>query len=330
MSTGFVHDARYLLHATADLPERPDRVTAIGDELARTGLLARLTPIEPYPAPRELLELVHDAEYLDRLQAACAALEPGESARFDEEDVVICHESWETALLSAGGGLALCDAVMEHRVENGFANIRPPGHHAERHRAMGFCLLANAAIAARHMQVRHGLKKIAIVDWDVHHGNGTQHILESDPSVLFISLHQVPCYPGTGLARERGRGKGRGFTLNIPMHPGSTDVHYRKAFAAKILPALHKFAPEALIISAGFDAHMDDPLAEINLTTEAFGWMTRQLKNIAHTYCQGRLISLLEGGYNLESLAQSGRAHIEVLAEHTPEEKLMHWKSGTY
>jgi acetoin utilization deacetylase AcuC-like enzyme len=205
-----------------------------------------------------------------------------------------------------------CDAVVRGAWRNAFCAVRPPGHHAERDRAMGFCLFNNIAIAARYLQSEHGIGKVAIVDWDVHHGNGTQHIFEEDPSVLYISLHQHPLYPGTGLAGERGRGAGEGFTLNLPLPAGSGDREYREAFD-RVLNRLNEFVPEFILVSAGFDAHRDDPLAGMNLGAESYGWMTRDLLDAAGEHCEGRLVAVLEGGYNLAALAASVGTCIEEM-----------------
>ncbi len=339
MSTGFLYDERYLLHQTADLPEQPERLSRLVEYLEATGLLPRLTPLHPYAAPLDVVRLVHTDAYLARLRHA---VQTGQSC-IDSEEVRIGRESWDVALLAAGGALAACDAVMQGSagpatagpapgVDNAFAAVRPPGHHATRDLAMGFCLLNNVAIAARYLQKRYALQRIAIVDWDLHHGNGTQDIFDDDPSVLFISLHEHPSflYPGTGYAWEKGRGLGEGFTLNLAMPPESDDADFQTAFANHVLPTLRKFAPQFLLISAGFDAHADDPLGHLRLTSVGYAWMTRQLKNIAETYCQNRLVSLLEGGYNAQSLAWSVAAHLEVLLEPTMEQSLMDLKSGMY
>ena len=221
--------------------------------------------------------------------------------------------SWEVANLAAGGVLGVADAVMQGTANNGFAMIRPPGHHAERDTALGFCLFNNIAITARYLQQFHGVEKVLILDWDVHHGNGTQHAFEADPSVLFISLHQYPYYPGTGAWSETGVGKGVGATVNCPMSAGSGNEEYQQAFTEKILPAIHQFKPEVVLLSAGFDAHQRDPLGAINLTTEFYGWMSQEMLAIADQYAQGRLISMLEGGYDLQALADCISTHVSAL-----------------
>jgi acetoin utilization deacetylase AcuC-like enzyme len=224
-------------------------------------------------------------------------------------------------LLAAGGAVAAVDAIMDGQVRNVFCAVRPPGHHAERALAMGFCYFNNVAIAAEHLRARYGLRRLAILDWDVHHGNGTQHIFEDDPDLLFCDIHQHPdtLYPGTGFEWEKGAGPGVGATLNIPLMPGSGDADYRWAFDNRIVPAIDAFKPEFLLISAGFDAHRDDPLADIELSTGMFAWMTMQALNLAERHCEGRLVSLLEGGYEPAVLAECIRAHLGALAGVEPD-----------
>lgn len=222
----------------------------------------------------------------------------------DEGDTHAVRESFEAALLAAGAVNTAIDAVLQSKVGAAFCAVRPPGHHAERDRAMGFCLFNNVAIGARYAQRMHRIERVAILDWDVHHGNGTQHIFEADPTVFYISLHQYPFYPGTGAREERGVGEGEGFTLNIPLPAGTGEARYLEAFRNEIVPALQDFKPELLIISAGFDAHRDDPLANMMLTESSYGKMTEQVMGIAP------IVSVLEGGYNLDALARSAEAHI--------------------
>ncbi len=277
--------------------------------MQQVSLRTRTEAIEPYLIDLSLVETVHPAEYISRVRLACE-----ERAGFiDTPECPLCDASFEIARLAAGGVVAAVDAVMEDRVQNAFCGVRPPGHHAERRRAMGFCYFNNIAIAAEYLRGHHGIERVAIVDWDVHHGNGTQHHFDRDPSVLYCSLHQDPrtLYPGTGFEWETGTDAGAGTTLNVPMAPGSGDDEYQWAFAERILPTVSEFRPGFILISAGFDGHRDDPLAHITLTTEAFGWMTRELAALAASLCEHRVVSVLEGGYNLEALADSVQAHVE-------------------
>lgn len=309
--TGLVYDPRFLEHDTGPgHPECAARLEAAMRHLERLPWFTRLVPIAPRAAEPEWLQLVHAADYIERAAQACRQ----GASHLDTLDVAISPRSFDVALLAAGGALELADRVVAGELANGFALLRPPGHHAERRMALGFCLFNNIAVLARYLQKRHGLEKIAILDWDVHHGNGTQHAFEEDPSVLYVSTHQYPFYPGTGAAYETGSGRGQGATINCPMPAGATDDAYTRAFMEVILPRLELFKPQAVLISAGFDAHRDDPLAQINLSTGMYGWMSERMMEIADHYAGGRLISLLEGGYHLERLPECIAEHLRVLA----------------
>lgn len=310
--TGYVYDLRYLLHDPGPFhPERPERLRAIHQRLEQSGLLAKLTVLSPEPAPLKWITTLHDPDYIERFQKACAK----GFTMFQSADNGICQDSYDIALLAVGGVLKACDAVMTGEVDNAFCAIRPPGHHAERARAMGFCFFNNVALGACYLQEQHGLGRIAIVDWDVHHGNGTQHLFEYNPTVLYISTHEDPnfCYPGTGRKSERGKGPGEGYTLNFPFPPDSGDAEYLKVMREEIIPALQKFQPDFLLISAGFDAHADDPLAHIRLSREGYRQLGEALIGFARENCQGRVITVLEGGYNLEVLADCVADHIQLL-----------------
>lgn len=310
MTTGFVYDDRFLDHDTGPgHPERPARLSATMGVLRDAPWFAKLAQLDARVADITEVEAVHTLAYIRRAADACAASAPF----LDTTDVTISTASCDVAMLAAGAPLVLADALAEGRIDNGFALLRPPGHHAERDIAMGFCLFNNVAILARYLQKQHGLERIAIVDWDVHHGNGTQHAFEADASVMYVSLHQYPYYPGTGAASDTGVGAGRGTTLNCPMPAGAGDSAYESAFATQVLPALDVFAPDAVLISAGFDAHADDPLADIHLSTRMFGWMTDRLRETADRHAGGRVLSLLEGGYHLDRLAACVALHLEQL-----------------
>lgn len=308
--TGLVYDPRYLEHDMGlGHPESPNRLRAIVQQLEQSGTMAQVTRIAPRMAEDEWITQVHTAAYLASLKHHAPA-----SGRVSlDPDTSMSPGSLTAAYLAAGGALAGVDAIMRNDVEHVFCAVRPPGHHAEAGRAMGFCLLNNVAIAARYAQKKHGLSRVLIVDWDVHHGNGTQHSFEDDPSVLFFSTHQFPHYPGTGRESEHGRGAGEGFTVNVPMEAGEGDEEYRAVFRKVLVPAADEFKPELVIISAGFDAHKDDPLASMGLTEAGYADLTGIVAGIARRHAQGRILSSLEGGYNLTALAASVDAHVRGL-----------------
>lgn len=310
MATGFVYDARFLDHDTGPgHPERPERLTASLAAIRPAPWFADLVELPARAAVTDELARVHDPAYVERAYAACASGAPF----LDTTDVMISSASCDVAALAAGAALTLGDALAEGRIANGFALLRPPGHHAERATALGFCLFNNVAVLARDLVARHGFERIAIVDWDVHHGNGTQHTFEADPGVLYVSTHQYPYYPGTGAATETGTGAGAGTTLNCPMAAGAGDADYERAFREQILPKLDAFAPDCVLVSAGFDAHADDPLADIELSTPFFGWMSDRLLEVADRHAGGRLVSVLEGGYHLTRLGECVAVHLERL-----------------
>ena len=312
VGTGFVYDAVYLKHDTgANHPERPERLTAIVERLEQRGLLKDLVRLKPAPASLEWITTVHTPEYVERVRKSCQA----GMGYVDSPDAPASRGSYEAALNAVGGLQAAIDAVMERHVRNAFCAVRPPGHHALKDKAMGFCLFNNVATAARYIQKKHKLGKVLIVDWDVHHGNGTQAMFYDDPTVFYFSVHQAPFYPGTGSADEKGTGKGLGFTCNVPLAAGCNDAEYRKAFLEKLRPAAAAFKPDFVLVSAGFDAAKDDLLGQMKVTPEGFAELTRIIKGLAEQYCQGRLVTVLEGGYNLESLAASVEAHVRVLMQ---------------
>ena len=286
-------------------PERPDRLRAVLRALEHPDFVPLLREVAP-EATREQLLRVHPAEYVD----AILAVRPGENELMQlDADTLMSAGTAEAALRAAGGAAAAVDAVMEGWAGTAFVAMRPPGHHAERARAMGFCFFGTAAVAALHARARWGLRRVAVVDFDVHHGNGTQDIFERDPDLLFVSSHQSPCYPGTGRASERGVGN----ILNLCLPPGAGSVEFRRAWEREGLPAVEAFAPELLVVSAGFDAHRADPLAELRLDTEDFGWITDRLLAVADAHAGGKLVSVLEGGYDLAALAASAALHVRRL-----------------
>lgn len=310
MTTGFAYDPRFLEHhAGVGHPECPERLLTVMAHLEKLPWFGTLQSVQPRHSEEGWLREIHSAGYIRRTSDACASGAP----ILDTPDVGISPQSFDTALLAAGAALELADQMAAGSIQNGFALLRPPGHHAEKNLAMGFCLFNNIAILARYLQKKHGLEKIAILDWDVHHGNGTQHTFEEDPSVFYISTHQFPFYPGTGRASETGIGRGKGTTLNCPMPAGAADWDYEQAFTLQILPALETYKPDAVLISAGFDAHQADPLGQINLSTEFFGWMTERMIEIAAKHSGGRVLSLLEGGYDLQALPLCVAKHLNAL-----------------
>ncbi|MCT7373583.1 histone deacetylase family protein [Chelativorans salis] len=282
-------------------PERPDRLRAI-EKVLEHDVFAPLERVEAPAADEMAILLAHPESYTRRVKET---IPPEGLARIDA-DTSVSPKSWEAALRAVGGAMAAVDDVFAARADNAFVATRPPGHHAEKDQAMGFCLFNNAAIAARHAQRAHGIERVAIVDWDVHHGNGTQDIFWDDPSVLYCSTHQMPLYPGTGAADETGAGN----IVNMPLLPGTDGEVFREALKDTILPRLDDFRPDLIIISAGFDAHYRDPLAELNFTEDDFSWATARLMERAGRLSENRLVSLLEGGYDLEGLALSVAAHV--------------------
>jgi acetoin utilization deacetylase AcuC-like enzyme len=306
MSTLYITHPASLDHKTPiGHPERPDRIRAIERALEKerfTSLIREQAPM----ADMESLALAHPEEYIVRLRD----ISPREGLVRIDEDTVMSPGTYEAALRGAGGAVLAVDEVMSGRATNAFVAMRPPGHHAERIRAMGFCFFNNAAIAARHARKRHGAERVAIFDWDVHHGNGTQDIFWSDPSVVYCSTHEAPLYPGTGALSETGE---HGTIVNAPLRAGDGSEAFRDALDTAILPRIDAFAPDLIVISAGFDAHWRDPLASLNLTETDFAWATQKLMDLAERHCGQRIVSVLEGGYDLEGLAKSTAFHLDAL-----------------
>ena len=305
MPTLYVSHPAFLDHLTGPgHPERPDRIRAVEKALENERFVNLARERAP-EGKRDVVELVHPTAYVDEI--ADAAPEDG-LVRLDP-DTVMSPGSWKAVMHAVGGACYAVDEVVAGRARNAFCGVRPPGHHAETARPMGFCLFNIIAATARHAQRTHGLERVAIVDFDVHHGNGTQDIFWSDPTVLYGSTHQMPLYPGTGSVSETGVGN----IVNAPLRPGDGGDAFREAVESRILPALQRFGPDLVMISAGFDAHWRDPLANLQLTEQDFGWVTRKLMEVADRFAGGRVVSVLEGGYDLEGLARSVEEHVLAL-----------------
>ncbi len=312
MTTALMADPVFRDHlAGREHPERPERFDAVIDGLKAAGLLDRMLRVESRDATAEELTLCHTPEYQRIARTDVASGRPYLSTG----DTDITPNSWDVAVRAAGGVLNAVDAVLTGRARNAFCAVRPPGHHANAGRGMGFCLLNNVAIAARYAQRKHGVARVAIVDWDVHHGNGTQDIFYRDGSVFFFSTHQWPLYPGTGRADETGDGAGQGTTMNFPFPAGSGRAQILGAVQTSLLPALERFHPELLLISAGFDSREGDPLGRFTLTDQDFADLTRTVMAIADRHAGSRIVSMLEGGYNLAGLASAATAHVTALME---------------
>ena len=331
MPTAFVSSPRFVEHDPGPAhPERPDRVRAVARAVRRAGLVTSPDPFPHFaidfgpslahatvplveidvtvPATVEQIAAVHPMAVIERVRRTAAS-----AGVLDQSDTPTCPASFEIARLAASAAIAAADFAMTEPRGRAFAAVRPPGHHAEVARPMGFCLFNNVAVAARHLQRAHGVERIAIVDFDVHHGNGTQDVFEADPSVFFASIHEDPriLYPGSGHAYETGVGN----VLNVPMPANSDDENYARAFDERIVPALDRFRPEVLMISAGFDAHADDPLAHVRLSDDAYEAMTRTLVGVADAHCGGRIVSVMEGGYHLRALGRGVARHLIALQE---------------
>lgn len=311
--TGFVFDDKYLEHVTGDWhPENSERLRAIKKGLTESGLLERLIAIEATPANQRWIEAVHHIRYIMRFREACELGMPD----FDNNENAICRASYDAALYAAGGVINAIDKVMEGEVDTAFCAVRPPGHHAEVDKAMGFCYFNNVAVGARYLQRHWNIERVAILDFDVHHGNGTEHIFEADPTVFYYSIHEHPsfAYPGTGRDFDKGVGEGVGYTLNSPILPGRSDMDYRRPLTEDLVPALKNFKPQFLLLSAGFDAHVDDLMSGVNLTTNGYDFISEAIMNIANAMTDGKVVSVLEGGYNLDILPLLVENHIKHLA----------------
>lgn len=333
MKTALIYHPIYLKHDTGPHhPERISRLQSILRKLKKTGLIDKVRLIEPRAASIEEIALVHSKDYVLGIKDACSRLAFSNLAEtphpfpplrtgedrvrgniFLDPDTVVSKDSFEAGLFAAGAVIEAIELVSDKGFDNAFCMVRPPGHHARPSQAMGFCMFNNIAIGARYIQKNFKINKILIVDWDVHHGNGTEEVFYKDDTVFYISLHQYPHYPGTGSKECTGEGKGKGYNLNIPMREGSGDAEYIKAFKEIIIPRLEDFKPEFILISAGFDGHRDDPLSSLNLTEHGYREMTNILKEAAGLYSGNRIVSVLEGGYNLFALANSVHSHLDSM-----------------
>ncbi len=320
MKTGLLLDPIFLQHDPGSWhPESVKRYEAITKKLKQAGIVGKTTAIPARVASDAELRRCHTSAYLN---LAASEIQGG-AGKLSTGDTDVCPETWNVARHAVGGVLNAVDAVFEKQLDNAFCAVRPPGHHASAARGMGFCVLNNAALAARHAQAVHQIRRVAIIDWDVHHGNGTQDIFYDDPDVFYFSTHQHPLYPGTGMKNETGHGNGAGTTLNVPLPAGSGMTEIAAAFRDQFLPAMEKFQPDFIIISAGFDSRVDDPLGAFRLTDDDFVELTRLVRSIPTSSAPAqsepaakqppKLISVLEGGYNVNGLASSVHAHIEAL-----------------
>ncbi len=315
--TGFVYHQDYLKHNTGQgHPESAERLAELIEYLKKDFSWHHLKLIKPYNPSIKWIEKIHTKDYISSIEKACK-----DGLWMLDADTIVSQDSYKVAVLAVGGVLAALDEVITKKVKNAFCAIRPPGHHAEIEKAMGFCIFNNIAIGARYAQGKHKLKKILIVDWDAHHGNGTQKIFYPDPTVFYFSVHQFPHYPGTGTDKEEGDNEGKGFTLNMPMCAGSGDLEYIEVFENIFYPSAKQFGPDLILISAGFDGHKDDPLSNLNLTSDGFRRLTEVVVNLAEECCEGRVVSVLEGGYNLKAFSESVASHLAALIE-GPDKKI--------
>jgi acetoin utilization deacetylase AcuC-like enzyme len=289
-------------------PECALRLEAVKKRFDQIAIFDTALPLNRRQATVEEIRLNHTEAYIEKVRSI--SLKGG--GRLDP-DTVLSAETYDVALYAVGAGLEAADQIMSGALKRAFLLLRPPGHHALSHEGMGFCFFNNIAITARYLKQKHKLSRIAIVDWDVHHGNGTQDSFYEDPEVLFISLHQYPHYPGTGSVNEKGSGPGTGYTINLPFRAGSGDPEYRRAFEKSVIPALEDYKPQIILISAGFDGHEADPLGGLMLQSESYAWMTKMLRDVAEKHCEGRIISFLEGGYDLDALSDSCEAHARAM-----------------
>ena len=308
--TGLVYHPDYLKHDTGSHPESSSRLSAIMNLLKEKKVEDKLVNLSPWRAKESRLELIHTPGYIKEVESACK-----EGRGWLDADTVVCPFSYEVALLAAGGVMRAVEAVISEEVDNAFALVRPPGHHAEKDRGGGFCLFSNVALASRYAQKEHNIDKVLIVDWDLHHGNGTQNAFYTDSSVLYFSTHQYPYYPGSGSVEEKGEGEGKGWTVNVPLSPGCSDADYEYIFKEILVPVASLFKPNLILVSAGFDTHYADPLGGMNLSAFGFAKLAQIVKGLAEELSLGRLVITLEGGYNLKALSFSVLAVLNILGD---------------
>jgi len=310
MKAGLVYDPIYLEHDTGRHPEKSQRLVAIMSHLEETGAKEKLTLLSPRPASIEELETVHAPEYVSEVKSKAER-----GGGWLDSDTIMCPRSYEVALYAAGGLLTGVESVVKGEIDSAFVLVRPPGHHATRNRAMGFCIFNNVAIAAKFALSNFNLSRVLIADFDVHHGNATQETFYADPRVLYFSTHQYPFYPGTGWMDEIGTGEGEGFTVNFPMNAGWGDEEYLRAYNEVLVPVARRFQPQLILVSAGFDPHWADRIAMMQVSVSGFAQIVLVLKRLADELCQGRLVFTLEGGYNLQVAASSVKATFDVLLD---------------
>jgi acetoin utilization deacetylase AcuC-like enzyme len=305
-----IKDRRYIDHVTsAGHPESPRRLEAIYKKIEDNDIRDKFEEVEPREATKEEISFNHSIEYIEKIEKTA-----GKNFVSLDPDTNTSAGSWQAAILAAGAVLTGIDMIIEGKADNGFALVRPPGHHAEASRAMGFCLFNNIAIGAHYLLKKHGLERVLIVDWDIHHGNGTQNSFYDSPEVLYFSTHQFPYYPGTGSSGETGVKEGKGFTVNVPLSGGQGDEDYVKIFNEILLPAAQEYKPQFILVSAGYDIYHLDPLGTMNVTPNGFNLMTGILKSLAEKQCQGKILFSLEGGYHVEGTAESVKYSLLSLA----------------
>ncbi len=308
---GQIFHPLYLKHDTGPgHPERPDRLIAIQEHLKASGLAERVVSLAARKGTHQEIALVHELDYIQAV-----ARTAGGRGTYLDGDTFASPDSFDAALWAAGGLLVAVDQVIDGEVDHAFAMVRPPGHHAERDHAMGFCLFNNVGIAAEYLVKHHGFKRVAVVDFDVHHGNATQHMFYDREDIFYFSTHRYPFFPGTGAAHERGTGAGAGYNLNIPMNAGCGDQEYLQVFANQLIPALRDYAPDFILVSAGFDSHFLDPLGGMKVSDSGFAKMSQELEKVAQEFCGGKSVYTLEGGYDLKGLAGSVEKVLSMLLQ---------------